>query len=197
MARDVKVNTSFYPGVDTEFDKLGDASSFSMIIKSMADGSDVTNLGAGSFEELTYTASGNSATTNGDALTGEKTITLASGSTLIKGEAFDDGAGNLYYITAVNGDVISLKQALVADIADGTTLNAVGNTGLYKAEAKIEDLGEYMVTISHPEFGHIALKYITVENTLDDIKANQDANFEELSTKLESLGATGTMTAIL
>ena len=196
MARDIKKSVSFYPGVDTEFDKLGDAASFTMVIKSMVDGSDVVNDGAGTFEELINTASGHTGDTAGAAVIGDSTITLAAGSTLTVGEAFDDGAGNLYYISSVAGDVIGLKKPLVADIADATTLNAVGNTGLYKAEAQIAAEGEYMVTVAHPEFGHIALKYNVVTNTLDDAVTNANSRFDELDSKLQSMGATGSMQAI-
>jgi len=196
MARDIKKGVSFYPGVDTEFDRLGDASNFSMVIKSMIDGSDVVNDGAGTFEELLNTASGNTGDTAGAAVIGDQTLTLAAGSTLVVGEAFDDGAGNFYYITSVSGDVIGLKKPLVADIADATTLNAVGNTGLYKAEAQIAAEGEYMVTVAHPEFGHIALKYNVVTNTLDDAVTNSNSRFDEIDNKLKSMGATSTMIAI-
>ena len=196
MARDIKKAVSFYPGVDTEFDKLGDAASFSMVIKSMVDGSDVVNDGAGTFEELINTASGNTGTTAGAVVIGDQNITLAADSTLVVGEAFDDGAGNLYYISSKSGDVIGLKKPLVADIADATALTAVGNTGLYKAEAQIAAEGEYMVTVAHPEFGHIALKYNVVTNTLDDAVTTSNSRFDELDSKLASMGATGSMQAI-
>ena len=197
MARDIKKAVSFYPGVDTEFDKLGDASSFSMVIKSMVDGSDVANAGAGTFEELINTASGNTATTDLVAAIGDQTITLTAGSTLTVGEAFDDGAGNFSYVSSVYGNVIGLKKPLTAEIASGATLTAVGNTGLYKAEANIATVGEYMVTVAHPEFGHIALKYNVVENTLDDVAATNKTRFDEIDSKLQSMGASSTMTAIL
>ena len=197
MARDVKKGVSFYPGVDTEYDKLADALNFSLVIKNMADGADVTNNGAGTFTELINTPSGNSGTTAGAAVIGDETITLAVGSTLVVGEAFDDGAGNYYAITTVSGDVIGLKTPLVADILGATALTAVGNTGLYKAEVQIALVGEYMVTVAHPEFGNIALKYVVVDNTLDDLAASNIVRFDAIDAALTSVGATGVMKAIL
>ena len=197
MARDVKQGTKFYPGVDTEFDKLGDESSFSSVIMNMADGSAATNDGSGEFKELIRPTNGHKSTTDGAASTGDITVTVSSDSdTLVVGDAFDDGAGNLYYISSRDGQVLGLKRALVADIADATDLNEVGNTGLYKVECQLADLGEYMVTVAHPEFGNIALKYVTTANTLDDAVANSNSRFDTIDSKLASIGAKTTMVSI-
>lgn len=196
MARDIKKGITFYPGIDTEFDKLGDASDFTVTIMNMVDGSVTTNDGSGEFDELIRPTNGHTGKTNGEASIGDSTITLADGSTLVKGDAFDDGAGNLYYITSVSGNVIGLKNKLVADIADSTDIDEVGNTGLYKVECQIADLGEYMVTVAHPEFGNIALKYVVVENTLDDNVANNNSRFDAIDSRLSNISGTTRMIAI-
>ena len=197
MARDVKQSINFYPGVDTEFDRLNDTARFSSTIINMADGSVVTNEGSGTFAELIRPTNGHKSTTDGAASIGDATVTLSTTDDgLVVGDAFDDGAGNLYYISSRSGQVIGLKRPLVADIADATELDEVGNTGLYKVECQIADLGEYMVTIAHPEFGNIALKYVVVENTMDDAVANANSRFDAIDSKLASIGAKARMVAI-
>lgn len=195
MAREVKKGTKFYPGIDTEFDRLGDASSFSATIMNMSDGSVVTNDGSGDFAELVGPTDDHTAKTDGAASAGDSTVTVKD-STLEVGDAFDDGAGNLYYITSVNGSTLGLKKPLKADIADATDLNEVGNTGLYKVECQIADEGEYMVTIAHPEFGHIALKYVIVANTLDDAVGNANSRFDTIDETLAGISGGARMVAI-
>lgn len=196
MAREIKRSVAFWPGIDTEFDKMGDSSNFACTIMQMSDGATVANAGSGTFSELVRAANGHSGTTAGVASEGAYTVTLTTGSTLVVGDVIDDGAGNMYYITSVNGDVVGLKRPLIAEIADAVALNQVGNTGLYKVECNIDTLGEYMVTIAHPEFGNIALKYVVVENTLDDSVAANTSRFNQLDTAIETLGAVTRMKAI-
>ncbi len=196
MARDVKKGINFYPGIDTEFDRLGDSSSFSMVIMNMADGTEVANDGAGDFSELIKSDNTHTGTVDGDASVGDITILLAAGSTLIKGDSFDDGSGNLYYISSVVGNVIGLKRPLTANISDTVVLNFAGNTGLYKVECNIATEGEYLVTVSHPDYGNIALKYVVVTNTLDDAVANSNGRFDSIDGQLSSIGASATMKAI-
>jgi len=103
---------------------------------------------------------------------------------------------NLYYITSVSGNTIGLKKQTVADIADATDIAEVGNTGLYKVECNIATTGEYMVTIAHPEFGNIALKYNVVDNTLDDAFVNANSRFDAIDTTLSNLTNRARMIAI-
>lgn len=196
MARNVKKGTDFYPGIDTEFDRLGDASSFSLTLMDMSDGTTVTNGGAGVFSELVKVTNSHTSTTDGASTIGDTNVTVLAGGTLAKGDSFDDGAGNLYYISSVSGNTLGLKKPLVAAIADAATLDYVGNTGLYRVECNIAAEGEYIATVSHPDYGNIALKYVVVSNTLDDSVTNNNTRFDSIDNQLSSIGASATMKAI-
>jgi len=198
MAIQIKKATEGYVALDTSFDRLNDASSFSIEIVSLNDGSIVTNeaTNAGTFSEVIGTDPGHSATVNGAASAGDTSITVDSGHTFVKGDVVDDGAGNLYYITSVTDTTLGLKKALVADIADDTSLASAGNTGLYRTPVKITNTGDYLVKFSHPDMGRIALKLEIVEHVIDDVYANQVTRFDQVDSKLDSLGATQTMIAI-
>jgi len=186
----VRKDVAFFPGVNTEFDWLGDASKFGIEIVKASDGSVATNDGAGTWEGIMWTDPGHTGKTSGVAAAGSSVITLASGNTLVAGDRFDDGAGNLYYVVKGSDTEITIKRELKADIADATDLNSVGNTGSYKVEVKLADVGEYFVSFSHPEFGHKTIKYEIVEHNLDE-------TFTRLDEGLDKLGASGSMSAII
>ena len=192
MAREVKKGITFYPTVDTEFDKMGDASQFGLEIVNAANGAVVPNGATGTWEEVMWTNPNHSAKTVGDTPAGSSVIAVDTSSlTIVAGDRFDDGSGNLYYVTKVdtNAGNIYIKNKLVADISDATTLNTIGNTGIYKVDVVIENEGEYLVNVSHPEFGHSAVKYVVVANTLDDV-------YERVDEGLNSLGTSSVMKVI-
>ena len=191
---DVKLGQPFYPGVDTEFDKLGDASEFGIEITNAAtgalieDGTD-DNVVDGVFSEVMWTDPATSGTSAGSENVIGASILSVPTHGFSAGQRFDDGAGNLYSITATTTDTISIKGALVADIADATALASVGNTGIYKTTVTLAAPGEYFVSLSHPEFGHISSKYNVVENSLAD-------TYERIDEGFNKLGASGKMLAI-
>lgn len=191
---DVKLGQAFYPGVDTEFDRLGDASGFKIEITNASTGALIengvdNNVVDGVFSEIMWTDPLTSGTSAGTENVIGASVISAPAHGFAAGERFDDGAGNLYSITAVGTDTISIKGELVADIADATALASVGNTGIYKTGITLAAAGEYFVSMSHPEFGHISSKYNVVENTLDD-------TFERMEEGFNKLGATGKMISI-
>ena len=183
MARTVKKGVTFYPTFDTQFDQFKAESGFEMEITNMADGSVVTNAATGTFAEVMWTDPGHSGTTSGDTAAGANQITLASGNTLVAGDRFDDGAGNIYYVVDATDTSVTIKGSLVAAIADGTDLNSVGNTGIYKVDVQIDTIGEYLVAVNHKDYGHYAIKYTVSEHNEDDI-------YDRLDSGLTSLGAT-------
>jgi len=169
---EAKKGNVFYPGIDTEFDAMGDASLFGLEITKASDGSVVANgveEGTEAWEEIMWTANDHTGTTAGVAKTGDSVIALASGNTLVAGDRFDDGAGNLYYVVAGSDESITIKKELVADIADAAAISSVGNTGLYKVNVQLDEAGEYFLSISHPDFGHTTSKYLVTESTLDEV----------------------------
>jgi len=196
MARNVKKGVKFYPGVDTQFDKLGIGTGFTLTIMNMSTGSVVKNSGSGIFKELIKPTNGHKATVAATAAVGSTTITVDSSSNLAIGDSIVDSASNYYYIMSVSGTTIGLKSKIIAPIMSGDILTEVGNTGIYKAECQIDIDGEYMVTISHPEFGSIALKYVIVTNTIDDISANIDSKFNNIQQSLNGIIGGAQMIAI-
>ena len=191
MAREVKAATTFYPTVDTEFDLFKEEDNFGLEIRNASNGELVTNDASGTWAEVMWTDPGHSAKTSGDSPAGQKYITVVddSSNTLVAGDRIDDGNGNIYYVTKVSSGNVYLKRALVADIADGTDLSTVGNTGIYKADVQIADEGEYLVDIQHPVMGHATVKYIVTAHNVDDV-------YDRLDKGLNELGATETMKVI-
>lgn len=189
MARQVKKGITFFPTVDTEFDKMGDASSFAVEMINAASGAVEANAATGTYAEVMWTDPSHSGTVAGAVVIDDSVITLGAGHDFVAGDRFDDGAGNLYYITSVNGNDISIKGKLVANIADAASLASVGNTGIYKVDCQIANEGEFLVNVSHPEFGHSTVKYEIITNDVDDV-------YTRLDEGLNSLGANATMKVI-
>jgi len=196
MARNVKKGVKFYPGVDTQFDKLGIAAGFTSTIMDMSTGSVVKNAGSGVFKELIRPTNGHKGATAAAVAVGATTITVDSTSNLANGDSIVDSTGNYYYITSVSGSTIGLKSPVKVALASGAALTEVGNTGLYKVECQIDTDGEYMVTIAHPEMGNIALKYVIVNNTLDDVSADMDSRFDNVQQSLNGISGGTQMIAI-
>ncbi len=185
----VKAGVNFYPGVNTSFEKMGDISEFGLEIVKASDGVAAVNAATGTWSEVMWSDPGHSATLADNATIGDATITLVSGNTLEVGDRFDDGAGNKYYVTASSDTEISIKGKVVANIADADTLASVANTGIYKIDVNLVGLGEYFVSMTHPEFGSTTIKYEMVERTLVE-------TYDRLDTGLNGLGASGSMVAI-
>lgn len=207
----VQVNKKFYPGIDTEFDKLADSSEFKLEITNAATGAIVldkddddapvdgdgnpttANIIDGLFseimwtipetgEELTATAAGS------ENIAGNSIINVASGHTMVEGTRFKIGS-DFYYVSAVAGESVSIKGKLVADVAAATVLVQVGNTGIYKTGITLDTAGEYFVSMSHPEFGHISSKYEVAEQSID-------STYDKMMAEFNKLGSTGRMIPI-
>ncbi len=191
---EVKLGEKFFPGVDTEFDKLGDSSEFGIEITNADTGAlietGVDDNVIGDFAEIMWTDPATTGTSAGaENVIGKSIVAVASGHTFVAGQRFDDAAGNLYYITKVEAEAISIKGELVADIADATDLVSVGNTGIYKIDVTLAAEAEYFVSMNHPEFGHISSKYKVVGKDNGDI-------YTRLDEGLNKLGSTGSMIAV-
>jgi len=189
MARKVKKGVTFYPAFDTKFSDFKIEGNFTLEIINLADGSSITNAATGTFTELMWPDPGHSATLNGAVSSGADQLTVDSGGTLVVGDRFDDGAGNIYYITDITGNVITVKGKLKANISDNTVLNSKGNTGIYKVDVQIANKGEFLVTATETEYGSYPIKYEVAEHDEDDI-------YDKLDSGFDSLGATKKITTI-
>ena len=200
MSREVKIGTKFYPIINTKFSKFRDESSFELKIIKMEDGSEVANSGSGEFEEIIVSPNGHNGKTNGTVAIGDKVIHMKNDHTIIKGDVISDGndPDNLYYVTNVNGNVLELKEKIKAEIPDDTTINTVGNTGVYKVECQIDSIGEYLVIIKHPDIYHNhGLKYIVTNNTIDDSVENANNRFDAIEDKLDNLNTSKTLNVVV
>jgi len=192
----VKKAVKFYPMIDTERNFPGKASEFSVKISDLVSGAEITNAGSGSATELIHAANGDTGTTDGAAVAGADTLTLASGNTLVKGDVFDDGAGNLYTVKSASDTSVGFTPELVADIADATALDAVGNTGSYTFECQVDDVAKVAIDVIHPELGNVPFKYEVVDAVLQDAITAEETHYEDLVSKLDSLGANIVMKAV-
>lgn len=192
-----KKEVTFYPFIETKFDVLGEAAKFSVEkITDLSDMSDVTNAATGTFVEVMATDNGHTGTVAADAAIGDTTVTITGGDTLVVGDVFDDGAGNLYYITAKTGDVIGIKGKLVAVITATTGLAFAGNTGIYRVDMQIDIAMSASVIFKHADMGHIPARYEITETTLDESKTAMDAGFDEVNDKLSNIAGGSTMVVV-
>ncbi len=191
----VKQGVKFYPMIDTERNFPGHASEFTVTLTNLVDGTAITNAGSGDATELIHDANGDKGTTDGAAAAGAKTVVVKD-NTLVKGDVFDDGAGNLYTVKSVNGSTIGIFPELVADIADAVELDAVGNTGSYTFECQVDAAAKVAVDVFHPELGNVPFKYEVVEKTQEESLAGLEAGQTQIESQLSSLGATIVMKAV-
>ena len=192
----VKKAVKFYPMIDTERNFPGRAGEFSVKISDLVTGDEITNAGSGDATELIHAANGDKGKTDGGGVIGDDTLTLASGNKLVKGDVFDDGAGNLYTVKSASDTSIGFTPKLVADIADDADLNQVGNTGSYTFECQIDDVAKVAIDVIHPELGNVPFKYEVVDSVLQDAISAEETHYEDLVSKLDSLGANIIMKAV-
>ena len=200
---EVKLGESFYPGIDTEFDKLGGAAAFDIEVVNAATGAKVIDkndtgaeLGddgvtpldvvtASAFSELEWSLPDvlRAGTTDKVAKEGVSKFTVLTGNTFVAGDRFKTAAGELYYVEDATDTSITIRGELSADIPDAEVLTQVGNTGIYKTPIKLQHTGEYFITVSHPEFGHVSSKYKVTNENLDGAVTKMEEGFDALAGK--------------
>ena len=116
-------------------------------------------------------------------------ITIQSGHTFKDGMVFKDEHNNMYYISKVDGNMLRLKFPLKEGISYGSTLTQVGNTGVYKIEVLINEVGNFGVYISNPSIGlrTKGLQYTISDIVLEDVAKSVEDNFTAVNAKLDAL----------
>jgi len=133
-----------------------------------------------------------SATTTQDALKGTRTVKVKD-NTLEDGMVFDDGNGNKYYIESIDNDgaTITTRTELVADIPADTTLQQVGNTGIYKIPVTIDTVGLYNVVVSNPAVNlrNLSAFVKVTQYDIDDIGNQIESKTQEILDKIDDAKA--------
>jgi len=131
------------------------------------------------------------ATVDQAAAAGSRQIVVQSGSTLQDGMVFKDENNNMYYISKIEGNTIYTKFPLKEDIAYGSTLTQVGNTGIYMVEVTINEVGSFGVYISNPsiDLRTKGIQYTIKEIMLEDVAQSIEDNFSTVNQKLDSIQA--------
>ena len=173
MGRIYKTGATITPTLDSERDFFG-ATGFQGSYINKSNG--VVTAIPGDFTEIMLTVDGNSSTSNGIAVTGANAITVVDGAQFSDGNVIEDANGNKYYLLNIDGNVLETKQKLAADIADGSTITQVGNTGLYSNSFSIALAGEYNILVANPSINmQNEIIPVTVANeTLDDAQIKLD-----------------------
>ena len=192
-----KMGVAFYPMIDTERSFPGRAAEFDVAINQLSDGAVVVNNGSGACTEIMHPVNGHTGNTNLAAAIGDATIEMDAGSTLAKNDVFDDGAGNLYKVITVTGDVIGVTPALTAAIALNTDLDATGNTGSYTFECQVNAANLVSVEVFHPSLGNVPMTWEIVEKTTQDGIVEQETQYQDVSAKLVSMGASTVMKGVI
>lgn len=170
MTRTVKKGSLFYPGIDTNYDRLGAASEFSMEITRASDGVVVDNAVPGAeFEEVLMSFDLHTAEVSEDANKGRKTFKVKN-SDLVIGDRIKI-VDDYYNVINIVNDLVTINGKLANALVSDEAVNTVGNTGIYKIAAQIDIEGFYFCTIAHKDFGHAAVKYKIVPNNTVDVMA--------------------------
>jgi hypothetical protein len=173
MGRIYKVGATITPTLDSERDYFG-ATGFQGSYINKANGV-VTSI-PGDFTEIMLTVSGNTSTVNGIAVAGLNSITVVDGSQFSDGDVIQDENSNKYYLLNVDGNVLETKQKLAADVADGSTITQVGNTGLYANSFSISLAGEYNILVANPSINmqNEIIPVSIANETIDDVQTKLD-----------------------
>jgi len=165
----------FWIKVDTDFDVFDAEHTF--IMEYFSDSSStLTEVPSGSFEELNRVVSGRSAIVSEfDAVKDSYEFTILPGYTLKAGDVFSDGKFK-YYIENIENNKIYLKSPLLEPILVNTVLTEVGNTGIYRAQLKIDYVGDYTIIIRNPIYGmqNIPMSVTIVDEDFNDLQNKVD-----------------------
>ena len=190
MATEKLRNTAFNLLLDTDRDSFGIEAGFSLEIQDEL-GNVLTNDGAGVWSEIVRTSfAPNSGVVAAAADVGDRAITLEAGHTIVAGDVVEIGTAGIYAVVAVSGNVIELKRGLDAPVSAAGAVGAVGNTGMYKAEVKLDYVGDVSALVKHPEYGFLAVRY-----TLTDV--NLAMVSEQVDNIARQVGAAKTIKAVL
>ena len=160
--------------IDEEFEAIVDTGGFadktllSTKIVNIATGAEVANDSGRGIDQVIKPIEDHTATTDGEASAGSRTITLASGNTLEKGDVFiSNDIG--YRVVSATDTSVTIDKDLLVSIADATDLVNTGKLTTYEVGCKIAEAGIFDVIISHPEMNDTVLKYEVVEKTNRDL----------------------------
>ena len=173
MSNTFKTGATFTPTVDSNRDVYG-ASGFKVSYVDKSTGA-VTSI-PDDLTEVTKTVDGNTSDLNGMVKTGARTIEVLDGTQFNDGDTLKDVDGGYHYILSITGNTIELKSPIKADIADGSTMTQVGNTGIYFVHMTIATAGSYNVIISNPSL-NMQNEIVSVEirdEVLDDVHEKLD-----------------------
>jgi len=163
---EVKIGSEFRPVVNTG--GYGDEDLLSAVVVNQNTGTECADYTVGAFDQLVKVDNDNSGTTDGVATAGSKTITLASGNTLAKGDLFiRNNTG--YRVVDASDTSITIDRELVADIDNEVDLNSRAELCSYEFPCTINEGGLWNVVISHPEMDDTILKYELVNATTKDL----------------------------
>ena len=129
--------------------------------------------------------------TVGDTSAGSKEIGIDDTSKVSVGMRLDAGNGNIFYVSAVKSDSIITRRPLKADIADDTTLNQVGNLGIYETTFKPEKTGALVFVISNASIGlqNESAKVQVVNELVDDLAGSFASAKDDVNTKLDNIAS--------
>jgi len=142
------------------------ASDFTTYYSDVNDLATKTVVPGGATEAVVAIASGDehTATTTAAAHRGARKLYVDSAnSTLEEGDTIEYASGKYAYIRRIVNDKVYLKTPLKANVASGSTLTQVGNTGEYStADIAIPAAGEYIVAIEGSDYGILVEQRVKV-----------------------------------
>jgi hypothetical protein len=161
------INENFKVVVSTKKTLFGaSASDFDVYYAPVDDLTDKTVVSGGLTEAVIQIASGDehTATTTASSAYGSRLLYIDdANSTLEEGDTIEYASGKYAYIRRIVGNKVYLKTPIRANVASGTTLTQVGNTGEYTTQViSIPATGEYIVAVEGSDYGILVEQRVKV-----------------------------------
>lgn len=178
-----KVNETFFLKVDSSRDVYNAQDTFAAHVLNDSDNSQVEITQP--FEEVMMMHSGHSATADGGNIVNDRFITVKD-SNLVQGDVVKVYS-DYYYVKEVTATTVELFVTLRNDIIDGTLLEQVGNTGIYKVPIAIPQIGFYTIVVKNPNF-QMLNRETTVKIIAEDI-TDAHIKLDAIIPKVDSIAA--------
>jgi len=122
-----------------------------------------------------------SATVTSDAAKDNKLITLDNTNGLVASDRVSI-SGSVYRITNVSGTNVTLHRGLDTTVITGTSVNRVGNMGIFRIRLIITKMGDFVIQAKDTKFGIQKSDSVTIKDkSIEDMFefTNTEINYNE------------------
>jgi len=164
-------------GVDLGKDDVyGKDSTFNVIVANPKAG--IEDKFEGVMTEVVVEVDALSSKASGDTPVGSTKITVDDATNWKKGfVAKVDGKDIYFYVEDVDttNNILYARKPISDSIADGDTINRVGNTGVYKMEYTPKSIGKYLVVINNP-----SIDLLNISKAVECVAHDEDMIYDAI-----------------